>query len=72
MVGESDPFMMIISIEQLTNNYFVEAFPHFVTNYVTVCMFVSSGFFQNDSGGMYHIVSVNTVQLPCTVYSGLS
>ena len=40
-----DPFMMIIPpIEQFTNNYFVEAFPHFVSNYVTV--YVSSECFQ--------------------------
>ena len=43
--GVGDPFMMIIPpIEQFTNNYFVEAFPLFVSNYVTV--YVSSEFFQ--------------------------
>ena len=43
--GVGDPFMMIIPpIEQFTNNYFVEAFPIFVSNYVTV--YVSSEFFQ--------------------------
>ena len=43
--GMGDPFMMIIPpIEQFTNNYFVEAFPIFVSNYVTV--YVSSEFFQ--------------------------
>ena len=43
--GVGDPFMMIIPpIEQFTNNYFVEAFPHFVSNYVTV--YVSSECFQ--------------------------
>ncbi len=43
--GVGDPFMMIIPpIEQFTNNYFVEAFPHFVSNYVTV--YVSFEFFQ--------------------------
>ncbi len=35
--GVGDPFMMIIPpIEQYTNNYFVEAFPLFESNYVTV------------------------------------
>ena len=43
--GVGDPFMMIISpIEQFTNNYFVEAFPLFVSKYIT--MYVSSEFFQ--------------------------
>ncbi len=43
--GMGDPFMMIITpIEQFTNNYFVEAFPLFISNYVTV--YVSSEFFQ--------------------------
>ncbi len=43
--GIGDPFMMIIPpIEQFTNNYFVEAFSLFVSNYVTV--YVSSEFFQ--------------------------
>ena len=43
--GMGDPFMMIIPpIEQFTNNYFVEAFSQFVSNYVTV--YVSSEFFQ--------------------------
>ncbi|XP_064388398.1 IgGFc-binding protein-like [Halichondria panicea] len=43
--GVGDPFMMIISpIEQFTNNYYVEAFPLFVSNYVTV--YVSSEFSQ--------------------------
>ena len=43
--GVGDPFMMIISpIEQFTNNCYVEAFPLFVSNYVTV--YVSSEFFQ--------------------------
>ncbi len=43
--GVGGPFMMIITpIEQFTNNYFVEAFPLFVSNYVTV--YVSSEFFQ--------------------------
>ncbi len=38
------PFMVIIPpIEQFTNNYFVEAFPLFASNYVTV--YVSSEFF---------------------------
>ena len=40
-----DPFMMIIPpIEQYTNNYIVEAFPLFVSNYVTV--YVSTECFQ--------------------------
>ncbi len=40
-----DPFMMIIPpIEQFTSNHFVEAFPLFISNYVTV--YVSSEFFQ--------------------------
>ena len=43
--GVGDPFMMIIPpIEQFTNNYFVEAVPLFLSNYVTV--YVSSEFFQ--------------------------
>ena len=43
--GVGDPFMMIIPpIEQFTNNYFVETFHLFVSNYVTV--YVSSEFFQ--------------------------
>ncbi len=43
--GVGDPFMMIIPpIEQFTNNYLVEAFLLFVSNYVTV--YVSSEFFQ--------------------------
>ncbi len=43
--GVGDPFMMIIPpIEQFTNNYFVEAFPLFVSNFVTV--YISSEFFQ--------------------------
>ena len=43
--GMGDPFMMIIPpIEQFTNNYSVEAFPLFVSNYVTV--YISSEFFQ--------------------------
>ncbi len=43
--GVGDPFMMIIPpIEQFTNNYSIEAFPFFVSNYVTV--YVSSEFFQ--------------------------
>ena len=43
--GMGDPFMMIIPpIEQFTNNYLVEAFLLFVSNYVTV--YVSSEFFQ--------------------------
>ena len=43
--GVGDPFMMIIPpIEQFTNNYVVEAFSLFVSNYVTV--YVSSEFFQ--------------------------
>ncbi len=43
--GVGDPFMMIISpIEQFTNNYYVETFPLFVSNYVT--MYDSSEFFQ--------------------------
>ena len=36
--------MIISPIEQFTNNYFVEAFPLFVSNYIT--MYVSSEFFQ--------------------------
>ncbi len=36
--------MIIPPIEQFTNNYFVEAFPLFVSNHVTV--YVSSEFFQ--------------------------
>ncbi len=44
--GVGDPFMMIIPpIEQFTNSYFVEAFPLYLTNYVT--MYVSSEFFRN-------------------------
>ncbi len=43
--GVGDPFMMIITpIEQFTNNYFVEAFPLFVSNFVV--MYVSSEFFE--------------------------
>ncbi len=43
--GVGDPFMMIIPpIEQYTNNYVVEAFPFFVSNYVT--MYVPSEYFQ--------------------------
>ncbi len=43
--GLGDPFMMIIPpMEQFTSNYFIEAFPLFVSNYVTV--YVSSEFFQ--------------------------
>ncbi len=43
--GVGDPFMMIIPpIEQFTNNYLVEAFSFFVSNYVTV--YVSSECFQ--------------------------
>ncbi len=53
--GVGDPFMMIITpIEQFTNNYFVEAFPLFVSNYVTV--YVSSEFFQTA-----HILLDNSV-----------
>ncbi len=40
-----DPFMMIIpSIEQFTNNYLVESFTNFASNYVTI--YVASEFFQ--------------------------
>ncbi len=43
--GMGGPFMMIITpIEQFTNNYFGEAVPLFLSNYVTV--YVSSEFFQ--------------------------
>ncbi len=43
--GVGDPFMMIIPpIEQFTNNYLVESFTNFSSNYVT--MYVSSEFFQ--------------------------
>ena len=43
--GVGDPFMMIIPpIEQFTNNYLVESFTIFTSNYVT--MYVSSEFFQ--------------------------
>ena len=43
--GMGDPFMMIIpSIEQFTNNYFVESFTNFTYNYVTV--YVTSEFSQ--------------------------
>ena len=43
--GVGDPFMMIIPpIEQFTNNYLVESFTIFTSNYVT--MYVFSEFFQ--------------------------
>ncbi len=43
--GVGDPFMMIITpIEQFTNNYLVESFPIFESNYLT--MYVSSECFQ--------------------------
>ena len=43
--GVGDPFMMIIPpIEQFTNNYLVESFTNFSSNYVT--MYVTSEFFQ--------------------------
>ena len=43
--GVGDPFMMIIPpIEQFTNNYLVETFALFASNFVTV--YVSSEFFQ--------------------------
>ncbi len=43
--GVGDPFMMIIPpIEQFTNNYLVESFTNFTSNYVT--MYVTSEFFQ--------------------------
>ena len=45
--GVGDPFMMIIPpIEQFTNNYLVESFTNFISNYVTV--YVSSEFFQTE------------------------
>ncbi|XP_064385205.1 E-selectin-like [Halichondria panicea] len=43
--GVGDPFMMIIPpIEQFTNNYLVESFTIFTSNYVTICLngFVAS------------------------------
>ncbi|XP_064385989.1 IgGFc-binding protein-like [Halichondria panicea] len=37
--GIGDPFMMIIPpIEQFTNNYLVESFANFSSNYVTICL----------------------------------
>ncbi len=63
--GVGDPFMMIIPpIEQFANNYFVEAFPLFPLNYVT--MYVSSEFFQTPQILLDNIVVTGWRNVVCS------
>ncbi len=63
--GMGDPFMMIIPpIEQFTNNYFVEAFPLFISNYVTV--YVSSEFFQTAQILLHNSVVTGWQNIVCS------